>query len=215
MQLNEKEIQRIINNTDARLGEELAGVRVILASKSPRRRQLIAALVRDFEVMSAEADESLPEGMHPSLGVEVLAVRKGRAVADIVGENALIVSSDTLMELDGEPLGKPGSREDALGMLCRMQGREHHVHTGIAVHYRGRVLSAVESAVVRFREASEDELWQYVLGGEPMDKAGAYGIQGEGGKFVLGYEGGFDTIMGLSVELCEKLIRKALMEVIE
>ena len=68
---------------------------------------------------------------------------------------------------------------------------------------------------MRFREASEDELWQYVLGGEPMDKAGAYGIQGEGGKFVLGYEGGFDTIMGLSVELCEKLIRKALMEVIE
>ena len=132
---------------------------------------------------------------------------KGRAVLDggLDGE-AVIISSDTLVEIDGEPLGKPTSEEDAVEMLKRLSGREHRVHTGVAVHYRGRVASGVDTTRVFFREIPDEEILQYVRGGEPMDKAGSYGIQGEGGKFVLKIDGEFDTVMGLSVKLVKKLV---------
>ena len=210
MVIDGQELDRLVNNKEERLAGELRGVRVVLASKSPRRKQLLAALTQNFEILTSEADEELPRGMHPKMGVEILAVRKGEAVKAKLGNDALIISSDTLVEIDGIPLGKPTSEEDALEMLLGLQGRAHNVHTGVAVHYKGRVISSVSSASVRFREASREELWEYVLGGEPMDKAGSYGIQGEGGKFVLGYDGGFDTIMGLSVDDTARVIIEAL-----
>ena len=95
-------------------------------------------------------------------------------------------------------------------MLRELSGKAHNVHTGVAVHYRGRVYSGVDSTAVRFRDMSDEEIRTYVDGGEPMDKAGAYGIQGEGGKFVLGYDGEFDTVMGLSVKLTAELIALAI-----
>ena len=188
---------------------ELSGIRVVLASRSPRRRELLAAITAEFDIEVCDVDESLPDAVHPREGVEMLAVRKGEPIAARYPD-ALVISSDTLVELDGEPLGKPATEEDARGMLGRLSGRAHNVHTGVAVHYRTGVYSGVRSTAVVFREMSDGEIADYVAGGEPMDKAGAYGIQGEGGKFVLRYDGEFDTVMGLSVSLVRELMERAL-----
>ena len=180
--------------------------RIILASGSPRRRELLAKLYDKFEIITSEVDESLEDGISPLLGVELLAIRKGAAVACTLEADCVVISSDTLVEIDGTPLGKPTSREDAYRMLKLLSGNYHNVHTGIAVHYSGRVISGVASARVKFKPLSDEEIYAYIDGGEPMDKAGAYAIQGEGGKFIEGYDGDFDTIMGLSVSLTKSLI---------
>ena len=182
--------------------------RIILASGSPRRRELLAKIYNEFEVITSEVDESLSADISPVNGGEVLAVRKGEAVAKMLPEDCIVISSDTLVEIGGTPLGKPTSREDAYRMLKLLSGNYHNVHTGIAVHYSGRVISGVASAHVKFMPLSDEEIYAYIDGGEPMDKAGAYAIQGEGGKFIEGYEGDFDTIMGLSVSLTKELIER-------
>lgn len=187
-------------------------MRIILASKSPRRRQLLGEIYDDFEIITAETDETLPEGVHPSEGVALLAVRKGAAVKDMVGDDALIISSDTLVELGGVALGKPTDEADAERMLRSLSGKAHNVHTGVAVHYRGRVFSGTDTTVVIFRDITTAEIRDYIATLEPMDKAGAYAIQGEGGKFVSGYEGDYDTVVGLSLRLTKELINKATLE---
>lgn len=184
-------------------------MKIVLASKSPRRRELLGRLFLEFEIITGETDEALPQGTHPSVGVELLAKRKGYAVAQELDSDALVISSDTLVELDGVPLGKPVNTNDAIRMLSELSGRTHHVHTGVAVHYKGRVYSGVDSAAVTFRKLSEKEISEYVLGGEPMDKAGAYAIQGGGAKFVEKYEGEFDAIVGLGLKLTKKLFDAA------
>lgn len=184
-------------------------MRVILASKSPRRRELLKKLFSDFEIITEDTDESTADGVHPRDAVEILAVRKGAAVLDKVGGDALIISSDTLVELDGEALGKPTSAEDAAEMLMRLSDRTHNVHTGVAVHYGGRVFSGVDTSSVKFRKLCEAEVLEYVNTGEPMDKAGAYAIQGIGAKLVEGYSGDFDTVVGLSLKLTEGLVNMA------
>ena len=186
----------------------LENIDVILASKSPRRRELLGKICEKFSIIVREVDETLPDGIHPREGVGMLAVMKGEAVAAEYPDS-LVISSDTLVEVDGTPLGKPTSENDAFRMLRLLSGRGHNVHTGVAVHYRGRVVSGVATSVVRFRDISDEEIWEYIRGGEPMDKAGSYGIQGEGGKFVEKYDGDFDTIMGLSVSLTAELIERA------
>ena len=183
---------------------------VILASKSPRRLELLGKIYPDLRVVVNTADETLPAGMHPRDGVEVLAVRKGAAVLSLVPADALIVSSDTLVEKGGLPLGKPQDEEDAFRMLRMLSGNVHNVHTGVAVHYKGRIFSGVESTAVTFRDITDGEIHEYISTGEPMDKAGAYGIQGLGGKFVLKYDGDYDTVVGLSLKLTERLIKEAL-----
>ena len=185
-------------------------MRYILASKSPRRRELLADIVPEFEIKTAEVDETLPSDMHPREGVEMLAVRKGAAVVPLVGDDALVVSSDTLVEYRGVPLGKPMDAEDAKRMLRTLSGVTHNVHTGVAVHYRGRCYSGVSSTEVEFLELSDDTIEAYVETKEPMDKAGAYGIQGLGGRLVKEYRGDYNTVVGLSLELTKRLISEAL-----
>ena len=180
-------------------------MRVILASKSPRRRELLGVIFDKFDIITAEVDESLPEATHPKEGVEILALRKGKPVAD-ENPDALVISSDTLVELDGEPLGKPRNADGACDMLTRLSGNTHRVHTGVAVHYKGRAVSGVDTTSVTFRTLTDAEINAYVATGEPMDKAGAYGIQGRGAALVEGYEGSFDTVVGLSVSLTKRLI---------
>ena len=184
-------------------------MKIILASKSPRRRELLSAITSDFEIVAAECDETLPEGTEPRAGVELLAVRKGEAVLGLVPEESLVISSDTLVELDGVALGKPIDDADAFKMLRALSGRGHNVHTGVAVHYKGRVFSGVDSTAVYFKGLSDAEILDYIKSGEPMDKAGSYGIQGLGGKFVTKYEGDFDTVVGLSVKLTDSLMKEA------
>ena len=182
---------------------------IVLASKSPRRRELLSEVFSDFEIIVAECDESLPSDVHPREGVELLAVRKGEAVLSLVPDDALVISSDTLVELGGVPLGKPADKDDAARMLRSLSGRAHNVHTGVAIHYKGRMFSGVDSTAVYFKELSDREIDEYIATGEPMDKAGSYGIQGLGGRFVTHYEGRFETVVGLSLELVKKLISEA------
>lgn len=181
-------------------------MRIVLASKSPRRRELLSKLYSEFEIITKETDETLPSGIHPRKGVAILAERKGAAVRAEVGDDALIISSDTLVELDGVALGKPADEADAVRMLSELSGRTHNVHTGVAIHYRGRVLRDTATTAVTFKKASQDEIRAYVATGEPMDKAGSYGIQGMGGSFVSKYDGDYDTVVGLSQKLTESLI---------
>ena len=185
-------------------------MRVILASKSPRRKELLGDIIKDFEIITKEVDETLPRGVHPKAGVGILALRKGRAVADELDDEALVISSDTLVELGGIPLGKPKDEDEAFYMLSALSGRAHNVHTGVAVHYRGKSFSGVATTAVYFREMTESEIKEYIASGDPMDKAGSYGIQSGGGKFVEKIEGDYDTVVGLSVALTKKLIKEAL-----
>ena len=189
-------------------------MRIVLASKSPRRRELLSRLGEkmgfEFEIIVSEVDESVEDGIYPEEAVRILAERKGRAVAESVGSDSLVISSDTLVELDGEALGKPIDKADATRMLTALSGRGHFVRTGVAVHYKGKVVSGVASTEVVFSPLTSEDIEAYVDSGEPMDKAGAYGIQGGAGKFVREYRGDFDTVVGLSLRLTEHLIRAAL-----
>ena len=187
-------------------------MRIILASKSPRRRELLSRIVEDFEIITKETDEDLPPSVSCERGVELLAVRKGAAVAELVSSEDMVISSDTLVELDGVALGKPKDGEEAYLMLSGLSGKCHRVHTGVAVHYRGRVYSGTHTSKVYFKKMTRDEIYGYIDTGEPMDKAGAYGIQGEGGRFVEKFEGEFESIMGLSLTLTGALIDKAKAE---
>ena len=149
---------------------------LILASKSPRRRELIATLGRPFTYKSADADETLPAGLSPEEAVTLLATRKAEAGA--VGESPddFVIGADTLVFYRGEPLGKPCDEADALRMLTMLSGTEHLVLTGVAVVHGGKTLAAADTTVVRFKKLSRETIRRYVKTGEPMDKAGAYGI---------------------------------------
>ena len=184
-------------------------MKVILASRSPRRRELLGKIIEKFDIVTCDADETLPEEVHPREGVGILAIRKGQAVLPLVEVDCLIISSDTLVELDGIALGKPTDEADAVRILLSLSGKTHRVHTGVAVRYRGKVFSGVDTAHVTFRKFDETEAKEYVKTGEPMDKAGAYAIQGIGGKFVESYSGEFDTIVGLGLKLTKELIGQA------
>ena len=184
---------------------------IILASASPRRREILSSVCEKFDIKVTETDESFGEYIHPSEAVRILAERKGKATLDALGADAdkFIISSDTLVEIGGKPLGKPTSKSDAEAMLKELSGKRHNVHTGIAVHCNGRVYSGVATTGVYFKELSENEILDYIATGEPMDKAGSYGIQGLGGKFVEKIDGDFDTVVGFSVRLLQSLAKEA------
>ncbi len=186
-------------------------MKIILASKSPRRKELLGKLFSSFDIITKDVDETVPNNLHPRYAVEILALRKGAAVAE-KDIDSLVISSDTLVEYDGIALGKPKNREDAVRMLGLLSGKTHNVHTGVAVHYKGRSYSGIDTTAVTFRTLSEEEIESYVDTGEPMDKAGAYGIQGLGGRLVSDFDGNYDTVVGLSLSLTEKLVSKAILE---
>ena len=179
---------------------------IILASKSPRRRELLSEIYSDFKIVTADCDESLAPTVHPREGVALIAKRKGDAVLSLVPKDALVISSDTLVELDGAALGKPKDEAEAHRMLASLSGRAHNVHTGIAVHYDGRCVAKTASTAVYFKTLTDAEIEEYVKSGDPMDKAGAYGIQSGAGKFVEKIDGDYDTVVGLSVRLLRELI---------
>jgi septum formation protein len=188
-----------------------AGVALILASASPRRRELLAGMGLTFSVCPCDVDESVPPGMHPREAVVLLARRKAAAVAALHPE-AIVLASDTLVEIDALPLGKPQDEEDAVRTLMRLSGNEHRVHTGVAVMHGGRCLADRDTTRVFMRPFDEDEARAYVQTGEPMDKAGAYGIQGLGGRLVDRIEGNYDTVVGLPTRLTDELLCRLMGE---
>ncbi len=181
-------------------------IKVILASKSPRRRELLGKMGITFEVETLEVDENFPGAMHPRDAVRFLAEKKARAVADLHDTPVIIIASDTMVEVDDNPLGKPTDAADAAHMLERLSGRHHNVHTGVCVIYGEQMLSGVDSTDVFFHTIDENEIAEYIATGEPMDKAGAYGIQGGGGRFVSHINGHLDTVIGLPCELVAELL---------
>ena len=184
-------------------------MRYILASKSPRRKELLSQIIDNFEIITADVDENLGFEAHPRTEVKYLAAKKGDAVAKD-HRDAIVISSDTLVEVDGEALGKPKDKDDAFRMLKSLSGRAHNVHTGVAVHYCGLSYCDVATTTVYFREMTDEEILDYIESGDPMDKAGSYGIQSGGGKFVEKIEGDYDTVVGLSLTLTKQLIDEAL-----
>ena len=171
---------------------------IVLASQSPRRAELIARLGLDFDVQPADIDESYRDGETPPEHAERLSREKAERIAR-THPHALVVGSDTIVVIDGDVLGKPKSREQAVEMLMRLSGRDHEVCTGVAVAMDGRVESGLERVRVRFRILDRPTCEAYVATGEPMDKAGAYGIQGFGSAIVESIEGDYFAVMGLPV----------------
>jgi len=171
-------------------------VPVVLASASPRRRDLLGLLGLTFEVAPTDVDESWRDGEAPEVHAERLAREKALAGRR---EGAVTIGADTIVVLDGDIFGKPGDRAEAAAMLRRLSGREHVVHTAIAVAYSGRLAVTVVATRVSFRPLAENVIEAYVNTGEPMDKAGAYGIQGFGAVLVERIEGDYFTVMGLGL----------------
>ena len=181
---------------------------LVLASASPRRRELLTALGLSFTVKVSDADETAPGGTPPKEAAAYAARKKAEAVAAISDAAATVLAADTVVDLAGKALGKPKDRADAARMLSSLSGRTHYVHTAVTVAKRNRFLSAVDTTAVTFRPLTEEEIEAYIATGEPMDKAGAYGIQGLGGALVSETDGEFDTVVGLPCRLVVRLLRE-------
>jgi nucleoside triphosphate pyrophosphatase len=176
----------------------LASLKVVLASGSPRRHDLLRLIGVEHEVIPAYADESHTLGEKPDAHAERLARTKAEAVA-ADRRQSLVIGADTIVVVDDHILGKPRDVVDAARMLRMLSDRTHVVMTAVAVSFEGRTLSVVEKVLVTFRDLAEDEIARYVATGEPMDKAGAYGIQGYGATIVTRIEGDYFAVMGLSL----------------
>ena len=170
--------------------------RLLLASSSPRRREILAALGLEFDVLAVDVDETPLDKEDAAAMVLRLATDKARAGA---APGRVVLAADTAVVLDGEIFGKPVDRDDALGMLERLSGREHEVLTGVAVCADGNIDTGLSRTRVQFRDIGRDEALAYWQSGEPADKAGAYGIQGLGGVFVSNIEGSYTGVVGLPV----------------
>ena len=189
-----------------------ATTRLYLASSSPRRREILAALGLQFSVRAVEVDESPRSNESAEQMVQRLAMAKA-AAAD-VDAGSLVIGSDTAVVLDDEVLGKPTGKDDAIAMLLGLSGRQHCVLTGVALRGPGGVTTALSSTNVSFREISRDEALAYWHSGEPCDKAGAYGIQGRGGAFVKAISGSYSGVVGLPVYETVQLLQAAGMEIL-
>jgi len=187
---------------------EQEAVPIVLASSSPRRRELLGLIGLRADVVPADVDESTRPGEDPVAYVERLAREKAEAVA-VTRPRACVIGADTTVSVNGDIIAKPGNDAEAAAMLTRLQGREHRVHTGMAVVRAGRTFSGVETTRVWFRPLDERTITDYVATGEPMDKAGAYGIQGFGAVLVERIEGDYFTVMGLGLGRLVGLMREA------
>lgn len=172
--------------------------RVILASSSPRRRKLLTLIGIAHHVVPADVDETLLPGESPAPYAERLARAKALTVARRE-PSAVVIGADTIVVVDGEVLGKPGDEADASRMLRMLSGRTHTVLTAVAVAFEGEIVSAVEEVRVTMRQIGDDEIAGYIATGEPMDKAGSYGIQGFGATIVTKVDGDYFAVMGLSL----------------
>ena len=195
-------------------------MRLYLASRSPRRRELLHQIGIDFDTVvfrdgmraDLETDETALINEDPVVYVERIARSKAMHGLKIVEERRLpmrpVLAADTTLEFDGEIIGKPVDMADATQILKRLSGRTHRVLTGVAINHLGRIEYVLSTSEVRFRAIDDEEIRHYVMSGEPMDKAGAYGIQGRAGLFVEHLTGSFTGVMGLPVCETGELLKK-------
>lgn len=182
-------------------------MKMILASASPRRQELLKYIVPAFEVIPADVDETLPEGIVTDKAAEFLAAKKAGHIAKRYPD-CTVIGSDTVVIIDGVILGKPADKSDAERMLRLLSGRTHKVITGVCLAC-GEVSESFSCETkVEFYPLSEEEIRDYISTGEPADKAGAYGIQGYGSVLVRGIEGDFFNVMGLPVAMLKRRLEK-------
>lgn len=170
----------------------------ILASASPRRKELLKYILADFECIPADIAEVFPENIGVFAAPEYLALKKAEHLA-ATHKNKIIIGSDTAVIIGGEMLGKPKNEADAADMLNKLSGKTHTVVTGCAIIYNDKKVTFTDKTEVEFYKLTEKEIADYVKTKEPMDKAGAYGIQGKGSILVKKIDGDFFTVMGLPV----------------
>jgi septum formation protein len=186
--------------------------KLILASESPRRRELLKKAGYNFDVVPSKVSEIPNKNLNARDQILDISQRKARAafaqLSTLKTEPLVVLAADTEVIFENSPLGKPQSPEDAYRILRLLSGLPHQVITGVTVidSRSGKEVSQSETTSVYFRQLSDAEIWEYIHTGEPMDKAGAYGIQGGGGKFVERYEGPFDNIVGLPMDLVRKML---------
>ena len=190
-------------------------MKIILASKSPRRREILSSLGLSFEILSADADESSSE-RDPLRLAEELSLRKGRATRDLLvsrgewNDDTLVIAADTVVVRDEEILGKPKDESDAVRMLRSLSGNTHSVVSGVSLLYGERETAAAEQTTVVFSRLSDEDLLRYVRTGEPMDKAGAYAVQGLASMWIEGIRGDYFSVVGLPVHRLNELLREFL-----
>ncbi len=178
---------------------------LILASQSPRRRELLGLITENFLVRPTGCDESFVCA-DPAEHARQLALRKCAAAAGSAGADDAVIAADTVVFLEGALLEKPASPEEARAMLRRLSGHTHVVCTGVAVYWQGETRSFCQQTCVTFHDLSDELIDWYVSTGEPMDKAGAYGIQGKGALLVKGIEGDYANVVGLPVSPLFRLL---------
>ena len=173
---------------------------IILASQSPRRRELLERMgVGDFRIVTPDIDEQMDRDLPPGELVGRISLEKALAVQAQEGKGPIIIAADTVVALEGAVLGKPADQREAFAMLTALSGNRHYVYTGLTVIQGDQVVTQHECTTVTFRELEPEEISHYIATGEPMDKAGAYGIQGLGAMLVSGIEGDYFNVVGLPI----------------
>lgn len=173
---------------------------IILASKSPRRKEILETMGVDFVIDVADADESVEDTLSPVEAVCEISKRKAKAVSQRHnGEDCIIISADTIVVIDGKIIGKPRDEEDAFNIIKSLSGRTHEVFTGFTVCGKGKTETDFEVTQVKFKELCDDDIRRYVATKEPMDKAGAYGIQQKGNLFVEYIHGDYYNVVGFPI----------------
>ena len=182
--------------------------KLILASKSPRRRELLDRMGLPHTVVSAPCDEWFPEDLSPAEIVKYISREKAFAAAEMAAPEDILITADTMVFLDDKKLGKPRDEAEAFAMLRALSGRTHTVYTGVTVAQGHRTLTEAEGTWVRFAPLRDETIRAYIKTGEPMDKAGAYGVQALGALLIEGIEGDFFNVMGLPVRRLALMLEK-------
>lgn len=186
-------------------------LKIVLASASERRQELLNRLVENFTIIVSEFDESLVEFQGDlSEYVENIALGKAKDVVDKVKQDAIIIAADTIVTLENDILGKPKDKDDAFRMLKMLSGRVHKVYSGLVLinTSNGRVIKTSLATEVKFSSLTDEEIIKYINSGEPLDKAGAYGIQGKGGIFVEEIRGCYYNVVGLPLNKLKYMLNE-------
>jgi len=188
----------------------IAAVRLILASASPRRAELLRAAGYEFETVVADVDERVRDGETPAAYVRRLAAEKSAAVQAALESYAIILGADTTVVVDNQILGKPRDDEDAAAMLQRLSGRRHEVLTGVSLRHGAHEVGRVDSTAVWFSALTKEDIGWYVASGEGRDKAGGYAVQGLASRFIPRIDGSYANVVGLPIAIVAELLRSVL-----
>lgn len=199
-------------------------IRFILASASPRRKEILNQMGLKFEVIKSTCSENIDENISPDDAVQILSKRKALSVIENINndynkyEKVVLISADTIVSIENEILGKPKNKEDAFKMLKKLSGKKHTVSTGMSIAFltkdTKKIITKLSESIVHFKNLTDNEINSYINTNEPMDKAGSYAIQGLGSIFIERLEGDFFSVMGLSISLLYDILNENFIEIL-